>query len=98
MDHLYHQIYYKLVGIDLSRQMNRSILQQSNFTRKLEDDYGATMSLIAEKQQIRILNFSLYSWIVTEYKKKNIKKILHLLNEANKSKFVTRKLYIVNDH
>ena len=66
LDHLYHQIYYKLVGIDLSRQMNRSILQQSNFTRKLEDDYGATMSLIAEKQQITILNFSLYSWIVTE--------------------------------
>ena len=61
LDHLYHQIYYKLVGIDLSRQMNRSILQQSNFTRKLEDDYGATMSLIAEKQQITILNFSLYS-------------------------------------
>ena len=61
LDHLYHQIYYKLVGIDLSRQMNRSILQQSNFTRKLEDDYGARMSLIAEKQQITILNFSLYS-------------------------------------
>ena len=78
--------------------MNRSFLQQNNFTRKLEDAYGATMSLITEKKQITILNFSLYLWIVTEYKKKNIKKILHLLNEANKYKFVTRKLYIVNDH
>ena len=40
--------------------MNRSFLQQNNFTRKLEDAYGATMSLIAEKKQITILNFSLY--------------------------------------
>ena len=40
LDYLYHQIYYKLIGIDLSRQTNTSN-QQINFTRKLEVDDGA---------------------------------------------------------
>ena len=66
LDYLYHQRYYKLVGIDLSRQTNTSIPQQINFPGKLEEDIGATMFLIAEKQQKTILNFSLDSLIVTE--------------------------------
>ena len=37
-----------------------------NFTGGLEEDDGATMSFIAEKQQKTILNFSLDSLIVTE--------------------------------
>ena len=49
LDYLYHQIYYKLIGIDLSRQTNTSILQQINFVRKLEEDNGTTMLFIAEK-------------------------------------------------
>ena len=36
LDYLYHQKYYKLIGIDLSRQTNMSIPQQINFTGKLE--------------------------------------------------------------
>ena len=48
---LYHQNYYKLIGIDLSRQSNTTIPQQSNFTGKLEEDGDATMSFITEKQQ-----------------------------------------------
>ena len=67
LDYLYHQNYYKLIGIDLSRQTNASIPQQINFTGKLEEDDGATMFFIAEKQQKTILNFSLDSLIVTEY-------------------------------
>ena len=35
------------------------ILQQINFTGKLEEDGGATMFFISEKQQKTILNFSL---------------------------------------
>ena len=35
-NYLYHQNYYKLVDIDLSRQTNRSIPQQINFAGKLE--------------------------------------------------------------
>ena len=44
LDFLYHQNYYKLIGIDLSRQTNASLSQQINFTEKLEEDDG-TMSL-----------------------------------------------------
>ena len=65
LDYLYHQKYYKLIGINLSRQTNTSVSQQINFVEKLEDD-GATMFFIAEKQQKIILNFSLDSLIVTE--------------------------------
>ena len=46
---MYHQKYYKLLGTDL----------QINFTGKLEEDDGATMFFITEKQQKTILNFSL---------------------------------------
>ena len=38
LDYLYHQNYYKLIGIDLSRQTNTSIPQQINFVGKVEDD------------------------------------------------------------
>ena len=38
LDFSYHQNYYKLIGIDLSRQTNTSIPQQINFVGKLEED------------------------------------------------------------
>ena len=43
LDYFYHQTYSKLIGIDLSRQMNASIPQQIIFTEKLEEYDGATM-------------------------------------------------------
>ena len=43
LDYLYHQKYYKLIGIDISRQTNTSIPQQINFVEKLEEDDGATL-------------------------------------------------------
>ena len=52
LDFWYHENYYKLIDIDLSRQTNTNISQQSNFVGKLEEDDDATMFLIAEKQQI----------------------------------------------
>ena len=45
LDYLYHQNYYKTIGIDLSRQTNTSIPQQINFRGKLDDD-SATMFLL----------------------------------------------------
>ena len=51
LDWLYHQNYYKLIEIDLSIQTNTSIPQEINFVRKLEEDDGATMFFIADKQQ-----------------------------------------------
>ena len=58
LDFSYHQNYYKLIGIDLPRQANTSIPQQINFVGKLEEDDGAKIYFIAEKQQKTILNFS----------------------------------------
>ena len=49
-DYLHHQKYYKVIGIDLSRQTNTIISQQINFTKKLEEDDGAKIFIIAEKQ------------------------------------------------
>ena len=66
LDYLYHQNYYKLTGINLSRQKNTSIPQQINFAGKLEENYGAQMIFIAEKQQKTILNFSLDLLAVAE--------------------------------
>ena len=51
LDYLYHQNYYELTGIDLSRQVKTIIAQQMNFTGKLEGD-GETIFLTSEKQQI----------------------------------------------
>ena len=56
-DYLYHQKYYKVIGIDLSRQTNTIISQQINFTKKLEEDDGANIFIIAEKQWKTILNY-----------------------------------------
>ena len=38
LDYLYYQKYYKLIGIDLSRQKNSIIPQKKIFSRKLEED------------------------------------------------------------
>ena len=69
-----------------------------NFTEKLEEDDCWSMFLLSEKQQKTILNFSLDSLIVTEkYNNETSEKILNSMNEANDSKFTTRKSKIVND-
>ena len=66
LDYLYHQNYYKLIGINLLRQTNKGIHQQINFVEKLEEGNGATMFFIAEKQQKTVLNFPLDLLNVTE--------------------------------
>ena len=66
LDYLYYQNYYKLIGIDLSRQTNMSIPQQIHLTGKLEEDGCATMFFVSEKQKRTTLKFSLDSLIVTE--------------------------------
>ena len=66
LDYLYHQKYFELISIDLSRQMNTNIPQQIKFVGKLEEENGATMRFIAKEQQKTILNFSSNSLIITE--------------------------------
>ena len=51
LHYLYLQKYYKLIVTDLSRQTNRSIPQKISFAGKLEEDDGAIMFFISEKQQ-----------------------------------------------
>ena len=63
---VHHQKYYKLIGIDLSRQTNTSIEQKNYFTGKLEEDNGAAMFFINKKQQKTILNIFLDSLTVAE--------------------------------
>ena len=63
LDFLYHQNYFKLIG--LSKQTNTNIPQQINFTGKLEEDDSTKMFFIAEKQQKAILNFCSDSLITT---------------------------------
>ena len=59
LDYLYHQNYYKLIDIDLSRQTNTNISKEISFTGKLKDGNGAIMFFIVEKQQETMLNFCL---------------------------------------
>ena len=71
-----HQIYYKLIGIGLSKQTNTGTEEQNNFIRKLEEGNDATMFFITEKQQKCTLNFPLDSLNVIEYYKQcNLKNI-----------------------
>ena len=69
LHYFYHQSYYKLTDIDLSRQTNTNIPQQTNFVGKLEKDNGAKMFFIAKKQQKTVLDFSLDSLIIKKYNK-----------------------------
>ena len=66
LDYLYHQNYYKLIDIDLSRRTNTNISQQISFTGKLKDGNEAIMFFIVKKQQKTMLNFCLSSLIVSE--------------------------------
>ena len=66
LDYFYHQNYFKLIGINLSRQINASIPQQVRFVKKLEENSCATMLFVSENQQKIFLNFFLHSLILTE--------------------------------
>lgn len=81
LDFSYHQKCYKFVGIDLSRQANTNIPQLINFTGTLEEDDGAAMIFIAEKQQKVILNISL-DWLI------DCIRIIQTINYQKNTKFI----------
>ena len=75
LDYLYHQNYYKLIGINLSRQTSTSIPQQINFVEKLEEDDGAKMFFYcwnAAKKYSKIF-FKLFQNNINNGTTKNIK-------------------------
>ena len=55
LDYLYYQKFYRLIGIDLSRQTNTNIPQQINFTGKLEEDDGVTMFLNGSSKNVKFV-------------------------------------------
>ena len=61
LDYDYFSKHYKLIAIDLSRQIeleNSDLKQQINFVGKLEEDNGATMFFIIEKSEETTFEFS----------------------------------------
>ena len=51
LDFSYHEKFYKLIGIDLSRQKNMSVPQQIDLTAKLEEDDGAITFFIGKNSK-----------------------------------------------
>ena len=91
LDYEYFSKHYKLIAIDLSKQIeleNPDLRQQINFTGKLEAD-KATMFFIIEKSEKQLLNFYKILWV--SYKMET-QKTLNLLNESSyeESKFATK--------
>ena len=61
LDYDYFSKDYKLIAIDLSKQIeleNPDLKQQINFIGKLEEDNGATMFSIIEKSEETTFEFS----------------------------------------
>ena len=87
LDFSYYQNYYKLIGIDLSRQTDTSIPPQTNFTEKLEEDDGATIFFVSEEQLKAILNLPLDSLFLAELYNNATS------NEPSDSKFLKSKKF-----
>ena len=61
MDYDYFLNHYKLIGIELNKQIelgNFDLKQQINFIGKLEEDNGATMFFIIEISEETTFDFS----------------------------------------
>ena len=66
LDYEYFKDHYKLIAIDLSKQIeseNPDLKQQINFIGRLEEN-NATMSFITEKKEETTLDFSQKSVVV----------------------------------
>ena len=105
LDYEYFSKHYKLIAIDLSKQIeleNPDLKQQINFIGRLERNEGATMFFIIEKSEETTFEFSqnaatvVWFWLRI---KMETQKIVNLLGDANNesSKFATRKWYVIND-
>ena len=60
LDYEYFKEYYKLIAIDLSKQIeleNKDIKQKINFIGNLDRDDGAVMFFIIEKSEDTIIEF-----------------------------------------
>ena len=104
LDYEYFSKHYKLIAIDLSKQIeleNPDLKQQINFIGRLARMEGATMFFITEKSEKKTFEFSqnalrvVWFWL---HIKMETQKIANLLGDADDfSKFVTKKCYVIND-
>ena len=103
LDYEYFSKHYKLIAIDLSKQIeleNPDLKQQINFIGRLERNEGATMFFIIEKSEETTFEFKQNAATVVWFWpciKMETQTILNLLGEADSepSKFATRKWYDV---
>ena len=78
MDFAYFKAQYRLIAIDLSKQIKLKNPQQINFTGKLENQaHRATMFLIIEKSKETTFEFLQNSASIIQ-----IQKIVNLLNSS----------------
>ena len=105
LDYEYFSKHYKLIAIDLSKQIelkNPDLKQQINFIERLERNDGATMFFIIEKSEETTFEFTQNAATVAWFWsciKMETQKIANLLGDADNefSKFATRKWYVIND-
>ena len=105
MDYKYFLKNYKLIAIDLSKQIeleNLDLKQQSNLIGRLKRNQGATMFFIIEKSEETAFEFSqnaaavFWFWLCMKIETQKISNLL--ANADNKSlRFATRKWYVIND-
>ena len=97
LDYLYHQNYYKLIGIDLSKQINTTIPQQILISQENQKKIKAQQCFLSLKTS---RNYSELFFRFIKHKRiihtMEHQKILNLLNESTHYKFVARKLNIFN--
>ena len=94
--YLYHQKYFKLIGGDLSRETNTSILQQINFVGRLHEDEDL-VSNFGEVNRLFILVYSSQDKILKGLKLKDIiyqKKLLIIITSSSIEKTFKTKEFI----
>ena len=97
LDYNYLSEHYKLIAIDLSKQIeleNPNLKRQINFIGKPEYD-RATMSFIIEKSEETTFEFSQILWVLY---KMETQKIINLLNDWSneESEFARKKWYAID--
>ena len=106
LDYDYFSKHYKLIAIDLSKQIeleHPDIKQKINFIGRLDRDIGATIVFIIEKSEEMTSEFSQNSvttfWFsCVLHIKTETQKIVNLLNDLSsyQSKFATKRYYVIN--
>ena len=104
LDYEYFSKHYKLIAIDLSKQieLDPDLRQQINFIGWLTRNEGTTMFFIIEKSDETTFEFSQNAATVFWFRpriKVETQNFANLLGDADNesSKFATRKRYVIND-